>query len=302
MPANGNRCRPMIRLREVSKTFKRNKVLDGIDLELGIGERVALIGSNGAGKTTLIRCLLGEYTHEGSVSIDGLSPREHRTRVLAGVGFVPQQPPPLKMPVGQLVEFAASLCGSDARRMSALAGRLGLNLDALWSRPFVKLSGGMKQKLLIVIALGRDAKILMLDEPAASLDPEARKVFFELLAERQDDALMLISSHRLNEISSLVNRVVEMDLGKVVLDDRVADDLALTGLLACRVVARRADPALARALSAWKLCEVGDGLEWEGVVAGPDRLRFLGTISRYVAIIRHVSLEERDVSPQERDV
>ena len=118
----------MIHFQNVTKTFKRNRVLDGIGLDIGLGERVALIGSNGAGKTTLIRCLLGEYTHEGEVAIDNLAPRAHRTEVLAKVGFVPQLPPPLKMPVGQLIGFAAALCGSDAQRIAALALRLGLDV------------------------------------------------------------------------------------------------------------------------------------------------------------------------------
>lgn len=225
----------MIRFQSVSKTFKRNRVLDGIGLDIGLGERVALIGSNGAGKTTLIRCLLGEYTHEGSVTIDSLAPRPNRTQVLAAVGFVPQLPPPLKMPVGQLIGFAAALCGSDEKRIAAIALRLGLDVGRVRQQPFVKLSGGQKQKILIAIALGRDAKVLVMDEPAANLDPEARKIFFELLAERQHDATMLISSHRLNEVASLVNRVVELDMGKVVLDDRVADDVSLSGLLDCRI-------------------------------------------------------------------
>ncbi|MDD5297478.1 MAG: ABC transporter ATP-binding protein [Rhodocyclaceae bacterium] len=282
----------MIQFQNVSKTFRKARVLDGIALDIGLGERVALIGSNGAGKTTLIRCLLGEYTHDGQVLIDGASPRLERTRVLAQVGFVPQLPPPLKMPVGQLVGFAASLCGTDPARINALAARLGLNLDIIQGQPFVKLSGGMKQKLLIAIALGRDARILVLDEPAANLDPEARKIFFELLAERAESATMLISSHRLNEVSSLVNRVLEMDLGKVVLDDKVADDVSLSGILNCRVCVKRMDAALAKALSTWKFRDLGDGLEWQGEVAGPDRLRFLGMISRYVAITSHVSFTE----------
>ena len=63
----------MIRFQGVSKLFKRHRVLDNVGLDVGLGERIALIGSNGAGKTTLIRCLLGEYTHEGSVAIDGQS-------------------------------------------------------------------------------------------------------------------------------------------------------------------------------------------------------------------------------------
>ncbi|BBO22113.1 MAG: ABC transporter ATP-binding protein [Burkholderiales bacterium] len=288
----------MIQFRNVSKTFKRNRVLDGIGLDIGLGERVALIGSNGAGKTTLIRCLLGEYTHEGTVAIDGRAPRAERTAVLAAIGFVPQLPPPLRMPVGQLIGFAAALCGSDPSRIAAIALRLGLDTERVRGQPFVKLSGGQKQKILIAIALGRDARVLVMDEPAANLDPEARKIFFELLAERQSAATMLISSHRLNEVAGLVNRVVELDMGRVVLDDRVADDVSLAGLLDCRIRVKRAEPAFAKALAAWDFRSSADGLEWTGEVAGPDRLRFLGMTSRYVALIADLSFSETEkVSP-----
>lgn len=282
----------MIRFQNVAKTFRRARVLDGISLDIGIGERVALIGSNGAGKTTLIRCLLGEYTHDGEVSIDGLAPRDNRTAVLGSIGFVPQLPPPLKMPVGQLIDFSASLCGTDPARIHAIAKRLGLDVDAVLGRQFVRLSGGMKQKLLIAIALGRDAKVLVMDEPAANLDPEARKIFFELLAERQESVTMIISSHRLNEVSALVNRVVELDLGKVVLDDKVADDVSLAGMLACRIVVKRPEAAFAKALGAWNFTGTADGLVWEGTVSGPDRLRFHGMVARYIALISDISLNE----------
>jgi ABC-type multidrug transport system ATPase subunit len=79
---------------------------------------IALVGSNGAGKTTLMRCLLGEYYCEGTITIDGLNPRTHRQAVLARVGFVPQLPPPLKMPVAQLIQFAAGVCGTDLKRIT----------------------------------------------------------------------------------------------------------------------------------------------------------------------------------------
>ncbi len=282
----------MIRFDNVAKSFRKSRVLDAINLEIGLAERVALIGSNGAGKTTLIRCLLGEYAFSGKVTINGRDPRLERTAVLGNIGFVPQLPPPLKMPVSQLIEFSAALCGTDPAKIHELATRLGLDLEPILSRPFVKLSGGMKQKLLIAIALGREAKLLIMDEPAANLDPEARKIFFELLAERQDDTTMLISSHRLNEVSALVNRVIEMDMGKVVLDDRVADDVSLSGQFACRIVIKRGEAAFAKAMQAWNFRDLGDGLEWEGVVPGPDRLRFMGMTSRYVALISDYSLEE----------
>jgi len=283
----------MIRCENLSKSFRRTRVLDGINLDIAPGERIALIGSNGAGKTTLIRCLLGEYVHEGKVTIDGRSPRQERTAVLGKIGFVPQLPPPLKMPVGQLIEFSAALSNADHRQIDEIAARLGQPVDPIRHRPFNRLSGGMKQKLLIAIALGRDAQLLIMDEPAANLDPAARRIFFELLAERQREATMIISSHRIDEVAALVNRVIEMDMGKIVLDDKVADDVSLSGVFACRIVARRAEPALANALAGWKFSADASGLVWQGEVAGPDRLRFLGMVSRYVALIADLSLAEK---------
>jgi len=283
----------MIRCRDLHKQFKRARVLNGIDLEFERGDRVALIGSNGAGKTTLIRCLLGQYTYEGEVSVAGLDPRRQRGEVLRSVGFVPQLPPPLKMPVGLLIEFSAALCDTDPANIRAIAERLGLDTRAIAERQFVRLSGGMKQKILIAIALGRQATVLLMDEPAANLDPEARKIFFDLLAERQHETTMIISSHRLDEVAALVNRVVELDTGKVVLDDHVAEDVSLSGRLDCVVALKRPEPALARALAAWQFQDRGEGLRWEGQIAGVDRLRFVSMVSRYLAVIDRLSLGER---------
>lgn len=284
----------MIRLQNVSKLFRRHRVLDDVSLDVQLGERIALIGSNGAGKTTLIRCLLGEYTHDGEVTIGGHSPRAERTEVLGKVGFVPQLPPPLKMPVGQLVGFAAAVCCSDPMRIHDIATRLGLDTREILARPFNRLSGGMKQKLLIAIALGRDTQVLVMDEPAANLDPEARHIFFNLLAERLENTTMIISSHRLDEVASLVNRVVEMDMGRVVLDDRVAEETTLSAMFQCRLTLVRPDAAIARTLTGWQFADRREGVEWHGLVAGPDRLRFLGMVTRYVGLLARIELTEVD--------
>ncbi|HKJ76411.1 MAG TPA: ABC transporter ATP-binding protein [Gammaproteobacteria bacterium] len=283
----------MIRFEKLTKRFRRNTVLNGIDLEIERGNRVALVGSNGAGKTTLIRCLLGEYTREGKVMVDGMDPRVHRSEVLGRFGFVPQLPPPLKMPVGQLIQFSAAVCGADPARMEAVAENLGLDPATVRRQPFVKLSGGQKQKLLISIALGRDTDVLVMDEPAANLDPEARHTFFKLLAERQDHSVMLISSHRLDEVASLVNRVIEMDRGNIVLDDAVADNLGMADRLYCRIGLSRAQDAFAQTLGGWGFRGDADGRVWEGEVAGPDRLRFLGMLSRYAGLISNIQMEEQ---------
>ncbi len=282
----------MIKFDNVKKTFRRTEVLKGMNLDIKKGDRIALVGSNGAGKTTMIRCLLGEYTCEGQVRVNGMDPREERKLVLKDIGFVPQLPPPLKMPVGQLIEFSASLCDADPGEMISVLERLGLDFNELKSRPFVKLSGGQKQKILISIALGREAKILILDEPAANLDPEARHIFFQLLAEKKDEAVMLISSHRLDEVAALVNRVIEMDQGIVVLDDRVEDEVDLNSVLNSEIKIKRVDEAFAKAIKAWSF-ESEDGTSWQGQVAGPDRLRFLGVLSRYAAILKDIHMVEQ---------
>ena len=130
---------------------------------------------------------------------------------------------------------------------------------------------------------------------AANLDPEARQIFFDLLAERLEDATMIISSHRLDEVSALVNRVIEMDMGKVVLDDKVADAISLTATLTCRIVLSRFEPAFAKALDGWKFTSHDENLIWEGNIAGADRLRFLGIISRYTALVSELSLAEAKI-------
>jgi len=284
----------MIRVEDLAKEFKGTRVLDGVRLELAEGERVALVGANGAGKTTLIRCLLGEYSADGRVTIDGESPREKRAEILHAVGFVPQLPPPLRMPVGELLHFSAALCGSDPSRMQEVAERLGLDLHPLRRRSFVKLSGGQKQKLLIAVALGRNSRLLIMDEPAANLDPEARLRFFQLLAERSEKTTMLISSHRLDEVATLVKRVVELDRGRVVLDDRVADQGSLGALLRCRLRLVRREEAVTNALISWGFRDAGDGQSFEGRVAGPDRLRFFAMLTRYSGLIEDLALGDAE--------
>jgi ABC-2 type transport system ATP-binding protein len=282
----------MIRTESLAKSFRRARVLDGLDLAVGAGERVALVGANGAGKTTLIRCLLGEYTHEGSVRVAGRDPRAERGEVLGRIGFVPQLPPPLRMPVGGLLAFAAEVCGGGTQPMEEVARRLGLDARAMWRQPFAKLSGGQKQKLLIAVALGRACELLILDEPAANLDPPARRAFFDLLAAAPSRPTMLVSSHRIDEVAQLVTRVVELDQGRVVLDESTGTAAEQGVLLRCRIELARPSEAAAAALRAWGLASDATGLRFEGEVAGADRLRLLGTLARYSGLLRGLSLDE----------
>ncbi len=208
----------LIEVKNLSKTFNKVKVIKDLSVNFNRGDRIALIGQNGAGKTTLIRCILGLYTYEGYLSVLGKNSRTDREEILQEVGFVPQLPPPLKMTVSEIMDFFSIITKTDKDRFVKIANDLKLNVNAHLHKPFLKLSGGMKQKLLVSLALARNPKILLMDEPSANLDPEARKVLFKYLKELPDDTLMILSSHRVDEIEDLVNRLIEMDLGEIVVD------------------------------------------------------------------------------------
>ncbi|RKZ36743.1 MAG: ABC transporter ATP-binding protein [Gammaproteobacteria bacterium] len=211
----------MIKINSLSKAFKKQEVIKNLTIDFNAGEKIALIGQNGAGKTTLIRCILGQYNYEGHLEIMGMNPRKERRNILQNVGFVPQTPPPLKMTVDELLNFFVNLTNTPKEEFISLTHSLGLIIEENINKPFFKLSGGMKQKLLIALALGRQPKILLLDEPSANLDPQAREILFDHLQNFRKDSLMILSSHRMNEIKTLVNRVVEMDLGIVAVDKTV---------------------------------------------------------------------------------
>ena len=281
----------MIRINGLTKQFERRAVLDELTLSLDAGDRVALIGSNGAGKTTLFRCLLGHYRYKGEVGFDGAGATRRDMSMLSRVAFVPQLPPPLRMPVGELLSFAEKGAGADRGRMLDISGKMGIDLDEVRSRPFYRLSGGQKQKILVTVALARAADLLIFDEPAANLDPAARAVFIDLLAERKD-ASMLIASHRLEEVAPLVNRVIELDRGKVVLDDSVVDRLKAGAFRSCRIGIAEPHPTFANALAEWGFA--GTDTLFEGRIPAGDTLRFLGLLSRYASLIERLSFETGD--------
>ncbi len=211
--------KPVIRAVDLSKLFKKQEVLKSLSVDFNEGDRIALIGQNGAGKTTLIRCILGQYVYNGRLEVLGKNPRKERVAILKEVGFVPQIPPPLKITVKEMLAFFSNLCNVPVDDFITIAEKLGLQIKESMSKPFVALSGGMKQKLLVSFALGKQPKILLMDEPSANLDPAAREMFFNYLKEYNKEALLVLSSHRMDEIKGLVNRVVEMDFGNIILDE-----------------------------------------------------------------------------------
>ena len=103
------------------------------------------------------------------------------------------------------------------------ANEMKLDIKENLNKSFFKLSGGMKQKMLIAISLAKKSNIIIYDEPTANLDPKARDDFYRLLKQNEDDKILLFVTHRLDEVKDIVNRQVYMDLGKIISDEKVKE-------------------------------------------------------------------------------
>jgi len=281
----------MIKIKNLTKKFGKTPILDSINFTVKRGDRIALIGPNGAGKTTLIRTILGQYTFNGELAVFDKNPRHHREEILDRIGYVPQLPPPIQMSVGELVKFSAGISRkSSIDAIYQTAAKLGLDIEENVKKPFQKLSGGMKQKLLIALALGRQPDILIMDEPAANLDPQGRQAFFLQLIRFMEETTMLLSSHRVDEIVNLINRIVEIDYGRVVQDERIDQSSFADHRLACRVTLTKNHEAAIRMLKDWGFNNVNGGREFKGSFIGAERLRFLTSISHFANHIQKLNI------------
>lgn len=212
----------MIEIRNVSKKFGNVLSLDNLTLNLNKDECIALMGPNGAGKTTLIRLILGYYhPNSGSVLVNGLNPLKERIQVLQNISFVPQLPPPIKLNIEELMSYACKSTNVEREAIIHFAKEMELDIEPNLNKSFFKLSGGMKQKMLIAISLARQSEIIIYDEPTANLDPKARDNFYRLLKNETRSKTALFVTHRLDEMKELVNRQIYMDLGKVLTDEKV---------------------------------------------------------------------------------
>ena len=211
----------MIKIDNLTKKFGSHISLDSINCEFNKNEAIVLMGANGAGKTTLIRSILGYYHPDnGEVTIDGLNPVKDRVEVLSQISFVPQLPPPIKLNLHELMQYISIGAEVDRELILHYANEMKLDIKANMYKSFFKLSGGMKQKMLIAISLAKKSNIIIYDEPTANLDPKARDDFYRLLKQNEDEKILLFVTHRLEEVEDLVNRQIYMDLGKIVSDTR----------------------------------------------------------------------------------
>jgi ABC-2 type transport system ATP-binding protein len=220
-----------LEVRDLRRSFGAVQALDGISFSLSSGEIYGFVGPNGAGKTTTMRILatLDEPT-AGEVLLDGISLREEPDRVRGLVGYMPDvEPAPRELTVGEYLDFFARAYGVrlPARRTLLAEVEAFTGLAPLRDKRMQALSKGMAQRVSLGRALLHDPQLLVLDEPAAGLDPRARIELRELLrALAAAGKAVLISSHILSELAEICHGAVILERGRIVRAGTIEDLLA----------------------------------------------------------------------------
>ena len=262
---------PIARVSGLEYEYPGVRALSGVSFELAAGTVTALVGPNGAGKTTLLRCLAGlDAPIEGAIEVGGVDVLEQPREAHRQLGYLSDFFGVYEsLTVAQCLAHAAAMQGvapaalDDAVRRTAL--RLGLSDRA--GQAAGTLSRGLRQRLAIGQALIHGPRLLLLDEPAAGLDPEARHSLASLFRTLQDEGMTLVvSSHILAELDEYSTHMLVLRGGEVV-EHRAIEGGAVPGERRLRVRLARPEAGLAARLAVFAGVRVAEASDREAVIA-----------------------------------
>ena len=278
MKAPGGSTFQMIQATGITKRYGRFTAVQGLDLEVPDGVVCGLLGPNGAGKTTTIRMVTGMLPpDEGTLRVAGHPMPAGRRRALARLGYLPESAPSYpEMRVAEYLRFRGRILGLDRGtiRRTADAALDACDLAGVARRLVGQLSKGFRQRVGLAAALLGDPALLVLDEPTVGLDPRQLRDFRRLVRRLAEERTILLSSHIMQEIEAVADRVVIMHRGRKLADGTI-DELrrAAPGRNIGRVsIADDRRPALESALRA--IASKNDDAEIEFTTVSPGELRF----------------------------
>ena len=214
-----------ISINKVNKFYGKQQVLTDISFSLKKGEVVGFLGPNGAGKSTLMKiicCYLQQ--NSGKVQVCDLDTQENDLLVKAKIGYLPENNPLYKdMYVKEYLSFVGGIYKIEnlKNRISEIIDQTGLSTEQ--NKKIEELSKGFKQRVGLAAALIHNPEILILDEPTTGLDPNQLIEIRNLIKEVGKDKTVLLSTHIMQEVDKMCNRIIIISKGKIVDDKQIAD-------------------------------------------------------------------------------
>ena len=210
---------PIVQIHNICKRFGKTKALDEIDLQIYPRRIIGLLGANGAGKSTLLRHIIGLYlADEGQCITFGCDAAKLGPKELGRIGYVHQEGELLEwMTVKQLIRYVSTYYPNWNHQLEE---KYIADYDISTTARVGSLSPGQRQKLAILLAIGFEPELLILDEPASTLDPIARSQFLDLLLQiiQDENRTIIISSHILSDVEKVIDHTVIMKQGRILLD------------------------------------------------------------------------------------
>ena len=215
----------------VSKVFGAQRALNGVSLTLDRGEVVGLLGPNGAGKSTLMRLITGYLPPtEGRVEVCGFDVMDVPLETKRRVGYLPERNPVHEdMYVREYLQFVAGVHGvkDKAQRVASVIEEVGLTPEV--HKQIGQLSKGYRQRVGLAQALIHDPEVLILDEPTSGLDPNQLVDIRALIRRLGQDRTVILSTHIMQEVEAMCDRVVLIRLGNIVADAPLVDFVKAEG-------------------------------------------------------------------------
>jgi len=213
-----------IAVKEISKRYGTQLAVNNVSFNVSTGEIVGFIGPNGAGKSTTMKIITGTLPPDsGSVMINGMHIIDHRNEIRGLIGYLPEHNPLyLEMYIREYLQYVAGLyqiTGKSAReRISAVIEMTGLTAEA--GKKIGNLSKGYRQRVGLAQALIHDPGILVLDEPTSGLDPNQLVEIRNLVSHIGKEKTVLLSTHILQEVEAICDRVLIINNGEIVADEK----------------------------------------------------------------------------------
>ncbi|MDX2283545.1 MAG: ATP-binding cassette domain-containing protein [Bacteroidia bacterium] len=216
-----------ITVNQLTKTYGAQRAVDEISFQVRAGEIVGFLGPNGAGKTTTMKILTGYMTpSSGTVRIGGIDALAEPHRIKPLIGYLPEHNPLyLDMPVLEYLRYAAELQGVPVQELPARLRRVVVRcgLDEEKHKQIGELSKGYRQRVGLAQALIHDPQVLILDEPTTGLDPNQIAEIRNLIREIGRERTVIFSTHILQEVEAVCDRVLIISKGKIVADGTPQD-------------------------------------------------------------------------------